>query len=93
MLERHVLLDAVVPEPACRRGRQAEQRPDRATRLAARAQLEHLAQQYKDRDDGSGLEVEPDLAAVRAERRREEPGRERPDNAVDVRRPGAERDQ
>src|SRR5438309_1283552 len=90
---RHVLLGAVGPEPACRRGRQAEQRPDRATRLAARAQLEHLAQQHEDRDDGCGLEVEPDLAAVRAERRREEPGRERPDDTVDVRHPGAERDQ
>ena len=44
-LERHVLLAAVLAQPARGLGREAEQLADRGAGRAARAELEHLAEQ------------------------------------------------
>ena len=61
--------------------------------LAPGPQLEHLAEQDQRRDDRGGLEVDRDVPVMVAERGREDAGEERRDDAVDVRRAGAERDQ
>ena len=53
---------------------------------AARAQLEHLAEQHERDDHRRRLEVDGRPSPCAAERRREQPGRERRDHAVDVRR-------
>ena len=93
VLERHVGLRARRVDPARRLRRQAEQALDRRARPAAGAQLEHLAEQHERDDDRRRLEVDGDLIAVHAERRREQPGRQRRDHAVAVRGADAERDQ
>ena len=66
--------------------REVEQRADRAGGLLARAQFEHLAEQHQHGDDGGGLEIDRDRAAVAAERGGKHAGRERRDDAVDARR-------
>ena len=54
--QRHVLVAAVADAPR-RLRRQAEQLPDRGAGLAARAQLEHLAEQHQHGDDDGRVEV------------------------------------
>ena len=93
LLERDVLLAAVLAEPPGRLRGEAEQGLDRARGLAPGPQLEHLAEQHERGDDGGGLEVDRDVPDVVAERGREDAGEERRHHAVDVRRAGAERDQ
>ncbi len=93
LLERHLLLVPGVVEATGRGGRQAEQLPDGRTRAAPRAQFEHLAEQHEHDDDRRRLEVDADLIAVRAERRRKQARRQRRDHAEPVGRADAERDQ
>ena len=50
----------------------------------ARAQFQHLAEQHQHGDDRGRLEIDRRRAAVAAEGRRENAGRERRDDAVDV---------
>ncbi len=57
-LERHVLLAAVVRQAPRRLRRQAEERADGRAGAAARAQLEHLAQQHQRHDHRGRLEVD-----------------------------------
>ena len=67
LLERDVFLGPVVSYAARRLRRQTKERSDGAARLTPRPQLDHLTQQHERRDDGGGLEIEPDLASVGAE--------------------------
>ena len=53
---------------------QAEQRLDRAAGLAASPQLQHLAQQDQNRDDGSCFEVKADMSGGIAKRGGKRPG-------------------
>ncbi len=85
-----------MPSSASRRavfGGQAEELLDRGAGPAARAQLEHLAEQHQRDDDRRRLEVDRDLAAVLAERGGEDAGEQRGDQAVDVGDADAEPDQ
>ncbi len=67
--------------------------PDRRARAAAGAQLQHLAEEHERDDHRRRLEVDGHLIAVAAERGREQPGRQRRDDAVAVGGADAERDQ
>ena len=62
--ERHVLLAAVLAQAARGLGREPQQRADGARRGAARAQLEHLAEEDERDDHRGGLEVHRRRAAV-----------------------------
>ena len=73
LVERNILLSAFRIDPTRGRGRQAEQLPDRRARTASCAELEHLSEQHQDDDDGSGLEVDANLPAVRPEGFRKQP--------------------
>ena len=59
----------------------------------ARAQLEHLAEQHQNGNDGSGFEIDRHRAVMPAEGRRKQTGRQRRDRAVDPGDAGAHRDQ
>ena len=91
-VERHHLV-AVLGDAERGLRREIEQRADRARGLLAGAQLQHLAEQHQHGDDGGRFEIDRDRAVMPAERRREQAGRERRDDAVDPRHAGAERDQ
>jgi DNA-binding FrmR family transcriptional regulator len=92
-IERHLFVAAVRAHAPRRFRREIEQRPDRARRLRARAQFEHLPEQHQHGDDRRRFEINRDRAVGTAERRREQSGRERRDRAVEKRDAGAERDQ
>ena len=92
-VERHLLVGAIVADPAGGLRRKLEQRLDRARGRLARAQLEHLAEQHQHRDDGRRLEIDRNRAAMAAEGGREDSGRDRADDAVDIGHAGAHRDQ
>jgi hypothetical protein len=69
-VERNLLFLAVGADaPGGLRG-EIEQRANSARCLLAGAQLEHLSQQHKHRDDGGGFEVDGDRAVRPAERGR-----------------------
>ena len=72
LLERDVLLAAVIGEPPGRLRGEAEQGLDGARGLAPGPQLQHLPEQHQRGDDGGGLEVHRDVAHVVAERGRED---------------------
>jgi hypothetical protein len=93
VLERHVLVRSVVAHAARRLRRQPEQGANRGARLAARAQLQHLAELHQHDDHGRSLEVHVDAAVGHPERRREDAGRDRRHDAVGPRHAHAERDE
>ena len=74
-------------------GASCEQRLDRAGCRFARAKLEHLAEQHEHGDDGRRFEIDRNRAAMAAEGRRENSGRDGADDAVDIGHAGAHRDQ
>ena len=92
LCQRDILLRSSVIEPPRRLRGEAEQRLQRAARLAAGAELEHLAEEHQRGDHAGGLEVDRDLSTV-PECVREQPGRDRRDHAVAVRGAGPDRDQ
>ena len=78
--ERHVGLAAVGGDAAGGRGREVEERADRRPGALAGTELEDLAEQHEDDDDGRGLEIDRQIAVgvaktVREQRR--ERGRRR----------------
>ncbi len=87
------MVDPVIADAARGFWRQLQQRLDRSRRRLACAQLQHLAEQHQDRDDGCGFEIDRDRAAMSAEGRRERSRGYRSDDAVKIRHAGAERDQ
>ncbi len=90
ILDPDVALATVVTQPSRRLRRQPEERAQRAAGPAARAQLEHLADQDQRGDDRGGLEVERDAVRTGG---RDDPRSQRRDDAVCVRDPGADGDQ
>ena len=92
-IERDFLFAAVVLQAPRGFGREVEERADGAGGLLARTQFQNLAEQHQHGDDGGRLEIDRDGAAMAAERRRENAGREQADDAVDPGDAGAERDQ
>ena len=92
-VERHFLVAAVGLQAPRRLGREIEQGADRARGLLARAQLEHLAEQDENGDDGGGFEIDGDRAVRAAKGRREQAGQQDRDDAVEPRHAGAHRDQ
>ena len=82
-IEGNLFVGAVVLQPASGLGRQIEQRLDGPRGLFARAQLQHLAEQDEDGDDGRRLEVDRDRPVGAAERLREKPGQRDGDDAVE----------
>ncbi len=93
LVERDVLLAPVLPNHARGFRRQAEQRTERARRLAARPQFEHLSQQHQRGDYRRGLKVHCHRSAVPSKRVREDPRRDGCNQAVKVRRASAHGDQ
>ena len=91
--QRHVALAAVGSHDARELGREVHERADGIARAVARFQLQHLADEHQHDDDGGGLEVDVDEAAVVAHRRGEQARRQRGDEAVEERRRHAEADQ
>ncbi len=75
LVERHLLVAAVLAHAARGLGRQAQERLDRAAGPLARANFEHLAEQDQRDDHGRGLEIDLHLAVMAAERVREDAGR------------------
>ena len=75
-VELDLLVGAVVADAARGLRRELEQRLDRARRRLAGAQFQHLAEQHEHGDDGGGLEIDRDRAAMAAEGRREDSGRD-----------------
>ena len=92
-LKRHFFIDTAVTHPPCGFGRELQQGLDRAAGALARPELEHLAEQHERHDHRRGLEVDVDLALGPTEGRREDPGRDRRDHAVQIRRADADPDQ
>ena len=72
--------------------REIQQRSNGASGLAPRSQLQHLAEQHENGDDRSGLEVDGGLARV-AGRRWERLRKQHRDDAEDIGRSDAERDE
>ena len=72
--------------------RKLQERPDRRARLAARAQLQHLAEEDQHDDDRRSLEVDGDLAVI-AKRGREDSRGDRRNDAVAVCRADAQGNQ
>ncbi len=91
-IERDLLVAAIVFDAARGLWREIEQRADRAGGCLARAQFQHLADQHQHGDHAGGLEVDRGRA-VGEKSRREEAGRERGDDAVDVGDASAHADQ
>jgi hypothetical protein len=91
-IERDVLFGAIVHAPRDFR-RKTDQRADRTRGLRARAQLQHLAEQHQHGDDRGRFEIGRNRARVPPKRAGENAGRERCDDAVEVRDAGAHRDQ
>ncbi len=76
VLERHLLVRAVVAHAARGLRGKAQQRLDRAAGALAGADLEHLAEQDQGRDHRRRLEIDVDLAVRPAEGGREDAGRQ-----------------
>ena len=74
-------------------GRKVEQRANGAAGLLAGPELEHLAEQHQRDDDRRRLEIGGDQPVRVLHGCREQPRRERRDQAVEIGRAGAERDQ
>ena len=73
LIERNILLAAVVAHDARGLGRQVEERADGARGLRAGLELQHLAEKHERGDDGRRLEIYPDLAVRPAEGLRKDP--------------------
>ena len=82
-IERDLVVGAVGADAARGLRREIEQRADRAGGRLAGAQFQHLAEQHQHGDDRGRLEIDGDRAVMAAERRREDAGRERGDDAVE----------
>jgi hypothetical protein len=93
VLERNVLVRPVAAQTARGLRRQPQQRANRRTRLAARAQLQHLPELHEHHDHRSRLEVDAHAAVVHAQGGGKDARDERGHNAVDPRHADAERDQ
>ncbi len=87
-----VVVAVVVDAPRGLR-RQPQQRLDRARGRLACAQLQHLSKQHENGDDSGGLEIDGNRATMAAEAGREGLRDDRPDQAIDIGHPGADRDQ
>ncbi len=92
-VKRHVLLGSIGVQPVGRGRREVEQSADRTAGALARAKLEHLTEQHKDRDHGGGLEVDRDRTIRLAKAGGENVGRNGRDRAVEPRDPGPQRNQ
>ena len=84
VLERHLLVRAIVAHAARGLRGEPEQRLDRARGLLAGPDLEHLTEQDQGRDHRGGLEIDVDLAVRPAEAGREDAGCQGRDHAVEV---------
>ena len=82
VLERHVLVGAVVADAPRGLRREAEERLDGGAGAAARAELEHLAEQDERHDHRRRLEVDARPRRACRGTSREDAGRERRDHAV-----------
>ena len=67
----------------CGLGRQVHQRTDCPTRRGAGAQLQHLAKEHENRDDGGGLEIDRRRALHRQKLRGEDLWDQQGDEAVE----------
>ena len=74
-------------------GGEAEQRANGSAGLAARFELQHLAEQDEDGDDGGRFKVEADGAGGVAKRRGKRSGRDDGHEAVEIGRAGPHRDE
>src|SRR4030081_4163392 len=74
-------------------GRKLQQRLDGSGRGPGGAQLQYLSKQDEDGDDSGGFEIDRDRAAMSAECRREDPGRNGSYEAVNIGPASAARDQ
>ena len=93
VVERHVRLGSVLADAPRRLRRQVEQRADRRAGPLARPQLQHLAEEDQRDDDRRRLEIDRHRAAMAAELVREDARKQRRDDAVEIGRADAERDQ
>ena len=93
MLERNLLVRAILPNPPRRFRREVEERADRTRGLLARAQFEHLAEQHQHGDDGGSFEIDGDRTIMATERRGKQRGRQRRNHAVEERDAGPHGDQ
>ncbi len=95
LLERNVLVRAIGRDAARGFWREIEQSANRAAGLLSRAQLQHLAEQHENGDDGGGLEIDRDRAIRIAEGRGKQRRREGREHAIgpgDARAHGDERE-
>jgi hypothetical protein len=76
-IERDIFLAAIRAQAAGRLGGQTEQLADGGAGLAARAQLEHLAEQDQRDDHGRCFEIHGDRAGCGTERSRKDLGQQR----------------
>jgi hypothetical protein len=88
-----LVVGAVVADAAGGFWRELEQGLDRSRRCVARAQLQHLTEQHQHRDDGGGLEINRNGAAMALEGGGEDLRRNGTDHAVGVGDASAHRDQ
>ena len=93
LIQGNVFLSAVVSQEPRRLRRQAQECPDCRAGLAARPQLQYLAQQHESDNDRCRLEVHADLAQFIPERRGEDAGKQRAYETVHVRHSYSEGDQ
>ncbi len=82
-VERDLLVSAVLPDAPGRLGRQVQQRLQGSARVFASPQLQHLAEQHQDGDDGRSFKIDRRCARAVAERRREEARGQDGDQAVE----------
>ena len=93
LVERHVGLRAVLADAPRGLRRKVEQRADRRAGALARPQFQHLAEEDQRDDDGRRLEIDRHRAAMAAELMRKDVREQRRDDAVEIGRADADRDQ
>ena len=93
LIEAHILVRAVGPDPPSHLRGEIEQRANGAAGLLAGLQLENLPEQNKNGDDGRCLEIDGNGAVMTAHRRRKHPRQQGSDDAVNPRHAGAHGDQ
>jgi hypothetical protein len=64
LVKGYFLVRAIGPKASRCLGRQLEERPNRATGLLPRAQLQHLSQQHQNRNHRCGFVIDRDEAAM-----------------------------
>ena len=92
-LEGDVLFNAAGRQTMRNRRRQPQQTSDCRARAASGAKLQHLTEEHERDDDRRRLEVQRELATMRAEGRREPAREQDSDDAIEIRRAGAQTDQ